>query len=113
MSDSYVPDYWRVIKLTGKRVGDEPLYKIIATWSGGYTTGESWKINSGIVSIKEEEDYYDIYGMSGSVYRCYKESEGANYYMMEIFDNYKKQLDEQLSVEMTMIDIKDILGIYK
>ena len=112
MSDSYVPDYWRVIKLTGEPIGTEPLYKIIATWSGSYLSGESWKINSGIVRIKEEDDCYDIYGMSGSVYRCYKENESANYYMLEIFGSYEKQLAER-SVEMTMIDIKDILGIYK
>ena len=74
MSD-YKPDNWVVIKIKG----DDPHYRVLAGWSGGYTTGDSWKMNSGIVSCQAFSDYVDYFvfkGSSGSEYRCVKESYG-------------------------------------
>jgi hypothetical protein len=72
---NYCPDNWVVIKLKG----DDPHYRVLAGWSGGYATGDSWRMNSGIVSCDEFSDYTDYYvfkGSSGSEYRCGKESYG-------------------------------------
>lgn len=66
----YTPDNWVVIFMNG----DDPHYRILAGWSGGYTTGDSWKMNSGITKVEEDGDYYDFIGSSGSVYRCHKEA---------------------------------------
>ena len=63
-------DNWVIIKLKG----DDPHYRVLAGWSGGYTTGDSWRINSGIVEVNETDDYYYFKGSSGSEYRCNKES---------------------------------------
>lgn len=71
----YKPDNWVIIKIKG----DDPHYRVLAGWSGGYTTGDSWKMNSGIVSCQAFSDYADYYvfaGSSGSEYRCSKESYG-------------------------------------
>jgi len=66
----YTPDNWVVIKI---KVGN-PHYRVLAGWSGGYTTGDSWKLNSGIIKVKEDDRSYHFYGLSGSVYCCGKES---------------------------------------
>jgi hypothetical protein len=66
----YTPDNWIVIKVKGK----DPHYKILAGWSGGYTTGDSWRINSGIVKVEETDDSFLFYGSSGSCYKCSKEA---------------------------------------
>ena len=42
----YVPDRWCVIRIPNNR---ETVYKVFASWSGGYIGGDSWKLNSGIV----------------------------------------------------------------
>lgn len=65
---TYTPDNWVVIKLSG----DDPHYRILAGWSGGYTTGDSWRMNSGITRVEEDEHYFYFYGTSGSCYDCRK-----------------------------------------
>jgi len=66
----YQPDNWVVIKIKG----DDPHYRILVGWSGGYTTGSSWRMNSGIVRVVEDEHSFYFYGATGSCYSCGKES---------------------------------------
>lgn len=66
----YTPDNWVIIKFKG----DDPHYRVLAGWSGGYTTGDSWRINSGITKVEETEDSYLFYGSTGSCYKCGKNS---------------------------------------
>lgn len=67
---NYFPDNWVVIKIKG----DDPHYRVLAGWSGGYATGDSWKLNSGITSVEEKDGAYYFYGSSGSCYICGKQS---------------------------------------
>lgn len=65
------PDKWVIIKLLGKDK-ESPLYKVFATWYGGYVGSDRWKINSGIVSVEDNETSYIFHGYSGSKYICRK-----------------------------------------
>lgn len=67
---TYFPDNWVVIKFKG----DDPHYRILAGWSGGYTASDSWRMNSGITRVEEDEHYFYFYGSSGSCYQCHKEA---------------------------------------
>jgi hypothetical protein len=67
---NYFPDNWVVIKFKG----DDPHYRILAGWSGGYTTGNSWRMNSGIISVDADQESFMFKGSTGSVYTCHKES---------------------------------------
>ena len=67
---NYKPDNWVVIKMDG----NEPHYRVLAGWSGGYLDGDAWKMNSGIIRVEDDGDYYNFYGSSGSCYSCHKES---------------------------------------
>lgn len=64
----YTPNYWMVVKITSPE--GKVLHKVFATWTGGYTVGDSWKLNSGIEEIVYEDDYVSFKGYSGSVYKC-------------------------------------------
>jgi hypothetical protein len=64
----YFPDNWVVIRFHG----NDPHYRILAGWSGGYTTGDSWRMNSGITRVEEDEHSFYFYGSSGSCYQCRK-----------------------------------------
>ena len=66
----YTCDNWVVIKIKG----DDPHYRILAGWSGGYTTGSSWRMNSGITRVEQTEFLYRFYGSTGSCYECSKNS---------------------------------------
>ena len=66
----YNPDNWVIIKIKSK----DPHYRVLAGWSGGYTIGDSWRMNSGITRVEDAGDHYNFYGSSGSCYSCHKES---------------------------------------
>jgi hypothetical protein len=66
----YTTDNWVILKIKG----DDPHYRVLAGWSGGYTTGDSWRMNSGITKVEETENSYLFYGSSGSCYKCRKSS---------------------------------------
>lgn len=79
----YYPDKWVKVKISSEE--EEPLYKIFATWYGGYLGSDQWRLNSGIESVKEEPDYYIFHGYSGSDYYCSKNSEGFSAWGQGIF----------------------------
>ena len=69
---NYYPDRWVLVKITGT----DPHYRVFATWRGGYLTGDSWKLNSGVTAVEEDETHYRFHGSSGSVYECHKKCYG-------------------------------------
>lgn len=68
----HTPDNWVIIEVTVRK---ETFYKVLAGWSGGYLDGDSWRMNSGIVSFEEDDEYYYFKGYSGSIYKCRKAME--------------------------------------
>ena len=84
MSD-YYPDRWVVVKIDTE---DHPsIYKVFASWSGGYLDGDSWKLNSGITKVTLVDKRYEFEGSSGSVYSCGINSYGTNTYGHGILNN--------------------------
>lgn len=82
------PDRWVLLKIGG----EDPHYKIFASWRGGYLSGDSWRMNSGIVGVTKEGDFYLFRGASGSVYRCHKDGYGiASSYSASVADGYCKR----------------------
>ena len=67
---NYSCDNWVVIKMKG----DDPHYRLLVGTSGGYLTGDSWRLNSGITKVEEDDRSYYFSGSSGSTYHCGKES---------------------------------------
>lgn len=72
----YNPDRWLLVKINGK----DPHYRVFACWYGGYLGSDSWRMNSGITSIREDDNYYIFSGSSGSEYFCHKKSHGISSY---------------------------------
>lgn len=97
MSD-YTPDKWLVVKITH---GSDSHYRVFACWYGGYTSGDSWKMNSGITRVTQDDKFYYFEGSSGSVYQCYKETYGLNMYGMSVLTN----MIEKSAKEGTIIEI--------
>lgn len=76
------PEKWVVLKIPNGH------YKVFASWCGDYLNGDSWKINSGIKEIDEDENYYYFIGFSGSCYKCDKKKYGvATYYTSNVLGN--------------------------
>jgi hypothetical protein len=88
----YTPDRWCVLLITAPGV---KIYKVFASWSGGYTGSDSWKLNSGITRATLAQDRWEFDGSSGSVYSCHKDGYGTNGYggavLNNLIDNAKAQ----------------------
>lgn len=82
------PDKYLIVKI-------EDYYKVFATYLGGYLNGDSWRINSGIKSVTEDESFYYFHGHSGSTYKCHKKSYGANYYTQSVLDDMINKAKER------------------
>ena len=87
--DNYTPDNWVVLKIKeGKH--DRGFYKVLAGWSGGYLDGDYWRMNSGITEVKEDGDYYEFYGKTGSCYRCHKEGYRLTMAIAGVYNSLKE-----------------------
>lgn len=95
MTISY--DKYLVIKVSPP--DEEPFNKVFLTQSGGFMSGDSWRLNSGIKEVIDEGSYRIFVGESGSRYKVHKYGYGvagvSNYGVLEEF---KKRWGDKFSV---------------
>ena len=80
----YTPDRWCVIRIPSPK---ETIYKVFASWSGGYAGSDSWKLNSGITRAVLVDGAWEFEGSSGSVYQCRAGAYGTNNYGHGVLDS--------------------------
>ena len=96
-SPTQTPDRWLIIDC-----GGDGLYKVFATWSGGYLDGDSWRLNSGIEKVEGDGDYLLFHGYSGSIYKCHKDRYGTTGYgahviyslELEVINDLKQYMED-------------------
>lgn len=96
--NEYTPDRWTVLRI---QAPGEVIYKVFASWSGGYAGSDSWKLNSGITRATLVDPYWEFDGSSGSVYRCHKDAYGTNGYGGMVLSN----LIDRAQQQGTQIDV--------
>ena len=97
----YMPDRWCVIRIPGPK---ETVYKVFASWSGSYTGGDSWKLNSGITQAVLVDGAWEFEGTSGSVYKCRVGSYGANAYGAGVLDDMIRRTHEGTGIDIEILD---------
>ena len=97
----YTPDRWCVIRIPGPK---ETVYKVFASWSGSYTGGDSWKLNSGITQAVLVDGAWEFEGTSGSVYKCRVGSYGANSYGRAVLDDLITRTHEGAGIDIDILD---------
>jgi hypothetical protein len=100
-SSKYTPNNWVIIKV--KETG---LFKVLGGWSGGYLDGDYWRLNSGIIKVELDGNYWLFYGNSGSIYKCHKDSYRLSHNTSGIY----RQLDEEGLVDL-LDDCEDWLNL--
>lgn len=98
------PDKWMIVKITGS----DPHYRVFGSWYGGYAGSDSWRMNSGITSVTQDEDYFIFHGFSGSTYHCHKDTYGASSYGYGIATDYAKRSDGKFEIIEDMPDIMNM-----
>lgn len=82
------PDAWRFILI------DNNLVKLFRSFDGGFAIAEEWALNSGCTKIIPVDDYYQIHGISGSIYTIRKEQGRLNSYTSGVYRGILKKLED-------------------
>ena len=85
----YTPDLWCIVKTTNAEKTDT-VYKVLASWYGGYLGGDSWQLSSGIKSARLNGEVVDLLQYSRSMYRVHKNNYGMSGYTSSIFASWMK-----------------------
>lgn len=112
---TYHPDSWKIVVIDSVKHGQ--VYKVLASWYGGFTTGDSWKLSSGIKSMQlTEGEYGKIYTMpqsSGSVYVLNQNSEHVSGIMGNVFRSFADEAeDSQGAFTIKMVEIADLPAVF-
>lgn len=102
----YTPDSWAILRMT---TPEETIYKVLASWYGGYTTGDSWKLSSGITEVNDFEGYYDLPQYSGSSYHCYKSAEHISIIMAMMLSSWQEQIKDKEGMSIKVINMDKFL----
>lgn len=98
------PDRWVILKLPNN------YYKVFATWFGGYLDGDSWRLNSGIKDIQQDDENYFFIGFSGSVYKCGKENYGtATSFTVNVLNKILEQAKGEIQLLENVDDWSDFI----
>jgi hypothetical protein len=71
-------------------------------------------MNSGIVSVTEDDDFYFFTGSSGSVYNCNKQSQGISGYGSGVLNDFiKHAVDQGTVIEILPEDVNLMELVYE
>ena len=101
----YTPDRWVVLEFV---TPDETFQKVFAGWYGGFTQGDSWKLNSGITETRKDGDLFEFDGYSGSTYVCHSSGYGMSAYMASVLANWQDQAFERGDIQINVLDLEDV-----
>lgn len=105
----YTPDGYAVIRLQTYG-SDDFIMKVFGSWCGGYLSGDSWRLNSGIIDIKDEGDSYLVTGFSGNQYRLSKTTNYIRPYNKSVLDDMIAEL-RSYGHQAEIISIQDAIAI--
>jgi hypothetical protein len=106
----YTPDSWVVVKLAESDAQD-PVYKVLAGWSGSYLYGDSWKLNSGITKIERDGPIFRFHGTSGSVYVCHELAYGLSRITSSMMAQFRSIADETPGTIVEMLTPADAFSL--
>ena len=105
----YIPDKWEIVNLKLDELNTD---KVIGSWYGGFFRENEWRLSSGVTKVIENDNHYEIHNESGSVYLCHKKSQGMSSYAHQVYQDFKKKVEEQGGT-VELCDIANILDKYQ
>ena len=102
----YCPDRWIILEFTH---GERVTRKVFGGWYGGYTGGDSWKLNSGITGVRITDGLYEFDGASGSTYFCHLNNYGMCGFQTAILAGWLKQAEERTDVKIRELCLAEVM----
>ncbi len=102
------PDVWVILKITPS--DDASIYKVLAGWHGGLTEPDTWRLNSGIVSVEETSNELLFRGHSGSIYACNKATYCTSSLMQSVYESWVEKAPE-IEEWVEMLDRQTALSL--
>jgi hypothetical protein len=89
---TYTPDKWVMLKITSEEFGT--IYKVLASWFGGFGGSNSWKLSSETTGAlyDPKSGYTHFPQYSGSEYVCGKYNYGTSMHTQSILVGWQEQL---------------------
>lgn len=88
-------DNWVVLKF---KATNETFYRLLVGTSGGYLSGDSWRMNSGIEECRKDGDYFIFSGNSGSEYKCHKDAYGVRMNIIGVISNFQAKYKDKVAM---------------
>lgn len=104
----YTPDIWVVLEFNTPQL-DQPLRKVFAGWYGGFAGGDHWQLNSGIVKVRQVDEYWEFDGYSGSVYRCHPNNYHMSGLMHSVLAKWLTQAEQRGDTEIRVLTLDKIV----
>lgn len=95
MMAEHFPDKWQILEI---KTPEHTTQKVLASWYGNFAGADEWRLSSGITEAVENEGHYLFHNVSGSIYKCFKESQGMSAHTAGIFEDWTKDLSEGMSI---------------
>lgn len=111
MARTYNPDSWAIVLIESEKHGK--IYKVLASWYGGFTSGDSWKLSSGIESVSFDGERYTMPQSSGSVYELHKGNVHISGIMGGVFASFAREAEEsEGAFTIKIIDLEELLEVF-
>lgn len=107
----YIPDAYEILKIQvyGQ---DNITLKVFGSWNGSYLGSDSWRVNSGIVSIEDEGHNYLVTGYSGSQYLLSKHKHKISRHSHVILDDIIEEL-RSYGHQADIISVEDAIALIR
>lgn len=100
----YTPDNWIVFE---KIYDGKPERFVVGGWSGGYLDGDSWRRNSGVESVIQDENFLYFHGYSGSIYKCHKKHNEVRINIAHVMQEIESHDDVKIISAETILEELD------
>lgn len=91
----YYPDRWVMVKIASPEHGT--VYKILASWYGGFAGSDSWKLSSGTTKVSRTAQHLCFDQFTGSRYDCGFHNYGTSMYTAGVYSSWKKDMIQKYS----------------
>ena len=90
----FTPDLWTIIEINNS-ADNKIHHRVLASWCGGFAGADSWQLSSGIDDIVDDDSYFTLPQVSGSVYNCHKSGYGMSSLAGSIYIGLQEKLATQ------------------